>query len=59
LQINFSYEIIEKQKVKYLAKLFDAFPNCYPGIDKILSDIFSTGIPFKETNSVHFLKDGN
>jgi hypothetical protein len=28
-------------------------------MDKILSDIFSTGIPFKETNFLFMKEDGN
>jgi hypothetical protein len=57
LQINF-YEIIGKTESEILGKkLFDAFRNCYSGIDKILSDIFSTGIPFKGNEfPVHFLR---
>ena len=55
-------EIIGKTENEILGKkLFDAFPEtATQGLDKILSDIFSTGIPFKGNEfPVHFLKDGN
>ena len=55
-------EIIGKTESEILGKkLFDAFPEtATQGLDKILSDIFSTGIPFKGNEfPVHFLKHGN
>nr|WP_309759049.1 PAS domain S-box protein [Flavobacterium sp.] len=55
-------EIIGKSESEILGKkLFDAFPEtATQGLDKILSDIFSTGIPFKGNEfPVRFLKDGN
>ncbi|MFV8332230.1 PAS domain S-box protein [Flavobacterium sp. GSP14] len=55
-------EIIGKTESEILGKkLFDAFPEtATQGLDKILSDIFSTGIPFKGNEfPIHFLKDGN
>jgi PAS domain S-box-containing protein len=55
-------EIIGKTESEILGKkLFDAFPEtATQGLDKILSDIFSTGIPFKGNEfPVNFLKHGN
>lgn len=55
-------EIIGKTESEILGKkLFDAFPEtATQGLDKILSDIFSTGIPFRGNEfPVHFLKHGN
>jgi len=55
-------EIIGKTESEILGKkLFDAFPEtATQGLDKILSDIFSTGIPFRADEfPVHFLKHGN
>jgi PAS domain S-box-containing protein len=55
-------EIIGKTESEILGKkLFDAFPEtATQGLDKIISDIFSTGIPFKGNEfPVHFSKHGN
>jgi PAS domain-containing protein len=53
-------EIIGKSESEILGKKFDAFPEtATQGLDKILSDIFSTGIPFKETNFLFTFEDGN